>query len=79
MKIQVRGCLVKSVPDFLFGGLSGPAGIKRKRHQSVRELIGFPVVGLIHLGAVGHFCWLDLLYGVGVAVGLPKLIVSLYL
>lgn len=36
-----------------------------------------PVVGIIYLGALGSFFWLDLLYGIGVAYGLPTLIVKL--
>jgi hypothetical protein len=35
-----------------------------------------PIVGLIYAGAVGSFFWLDLLYGVGVAVGLPYLLIK---
>ena len=41
------------------------------------KIIGFPVVGLIYLGSIGSFFWLDLLYGVGVAIGLPNLIIAL--
>jgi len=41
------------------------------------KIIGYPVVGLIYLGALGSFFWLDLLYGVGVAVGLPNLLIYL--
>ena len=41
------------------------------------KLIAYPVVGLIYLGSIGSFIWLDLLYGVGVAIGLPNLIISL--
>jgi hypothetical protein len=36
-----------------------------------------PIVGFIYLGAFGSFFWLDFLYGFGVAVGLPWLLVSL--
>ena len=39
------------------------------------RIIGYPVVGLIYLGALGSFFWLDLLYGVAVAVGLPNLLI----
>ncbi|WP_205508482.1 DUF3267 domain-containing protein [Longitalea arenae] len=53
--------------------------LKEKDTNLLVKLIGYPVVGLIYLGAVGSFFWLDLLYGVGVAIGLPKLIMSLYL
>jgi hypothetical protein len=35
------------------------------------------VVGLIYLGSLGSFFWLDLIYGIEVAVGLPKLLIRL--
>ena len=41
------------------------------------KVIGYPVVGLICLGAIGSFFWLDLVYGAAVAVGLPNLIIYL--
>ena len=41
------------------------------------RIIGYPVVGLIYLGSLGSFFWLDVLYGIGVAVGLPRLIIAL--
>jgi hypothetical protein len=41
------------------------------------KIIGYPVVGLIYLGAIGSFFWLDLVYGIGVAVGLPHLLINL--
>jgi hypothetical protein len=39
-------------------------------------LIGTPLAGLIVLGAVGSIAWLDLLYGLCVAVGLPMALTS---
>lgn len=36
----------------------------------------YPVVGLIYIGAVGSFFWLDLMYGILVAGILPNLIVK---
>lgn len=39
------------------------------------KIIGYPLVGLIYLGSIGSFFWLDLAYGIGVAIGLPKLII----
>jgi len=42
------------------------------------KIIGYPVIGLIYVGSLGSFFWLDLLYGVGVAIGFPKLIVTLF-
>jgi hypothetical protein len=37
----------------------------------------YPVVGLIYLGAVGSFFWLDFFYGVAVAAALPALLINL--
>ncbi|WP_431212439.1 DUF3267 domain-containing protein [Puia sp. P3] len=39
------------------------------------KFIAYPIVGLIYLGSLGSFFWLDLMYGVGVAVGLPNLLI----
>jgi hypothetical protein len=41
------------------------------------KIIGYPVVGLIYLGSLGSFFWLDLAYGIGIAIGLPGLIIQL--
>ncbi len=41
------------------------------------KIVGYPVVGLIYLGSLGSFFWLDVLYGVGVAIGLPYLIINM--
>jgi hypothetical protein len=35
-----------------------------------------PIVGIIYLASIGRFFWLDLIYGVAVAVGLPTLLVA---
>jgi hypothetical protein len=40
------------------------------------KLWAYPVVGLIYVGALGSIFWLDALYGVAVAGGLPTLIVK---
>ena len=48
-------------------------GIWRGQGCCLARLIALPFVGLIYLGALGKLLWLDLLYGVGVAVFLPKL------
>ena len=40
------------------------------------KLIAYPVVGLIYLGSLGSFFWLDLIYGVAVVVGLPHLLIN---
>jgi hypothetical protein len=41
------------------------------------RLIATPIVGLIGLGALGSFFWLDLFYGVAVAMLLPRLLIAL--
>jgi hypothetical protein len=41
------------------------------------KMAAYPVVGLIYLGAIGSFIWLDAIYGVGVALALPKFLVTL--
>jgi hypothetical protein len=49
--------------------------MKEKETPRWLQIIGYPLVGLIHLGSIGSFLWLDVLYGVGVAIGLPKLLI----
>jgi hypothetical protein len=41
------------------------------------KIAGYPLIGLIYIGSIGSFIWLDLAYGIGIAVGLPKLIIAL--
>jgi hypothetical protein len=41
------------------------------------KVIGYPIVGLIYLGSLGSFFWLDLAYGIAIAIGLPNLIINL--
>jgi hypothetical protein len=41
-------------------------------------LVGVPLVAIIFLGAAGSVVWLDLAYGCGVVIGLPKVIVTGY-
>jgi len=45
--------------------------------KSFTKYLVMPIVGLIYLGALGSMFWLDLIYGAGVAVGFPNLIVNL--
>jgi hypothetical protein len=52
--------------------------LKDKDTNLLVKIAGYPIVGLIYLGSLGSFFWLDLLYGMGVAIGLPKLIISLF-
>ena len=51
--------------------------IKEDNTKPLIKIIAYPVVGLIYLGSFGSFFWLDLLYGIAIAVGLPNLIISL--
>lgn len=51
--------------------------VKDKETSIWVKLIAYPVVGLIYLGSFGSFFWLDLIYGIGVAVGLPNLVIAL--
>lgn len=41
------------------------------------KIVAYPVVGLIWLGAIGSFFWLDLAYGAVVALGFPHLVINL--
>lgn len=42
------------------------------------KIITVPIVGLIYAGALGSVIWLDLVYGMGVAFGLPVLIIRFF-
>lgn len=50
--------------------------MKDKDTSPLVKIIGYPVVGLIYLGSIGSFFWLDLAYGIGVAVAIPKIFIS---
>jgi hypothetical protein len=41
------------------------------------KVLAYPVVGLIYAGAIGSFFWLDLAYGIAIAIGLPTLLITL--
>ncbi|WP_438444892.1 hypothetical protein [Gorillibacterium sp. sgz5001074] len=49
--------------------------LKRRETPVLVKLAGAPIVGLIYLGAVGSFFWLDAVYGVAVAGLMPYLLV----
>ncbi len=53
--------------------------VKDKHTNLLVKILGYPIVGLIYLGSLGSFFWLDLAYGVGVATGFHKLIIGLFL
>ncbi len=46
------------------------------RASFLAKLAVAPVVGLIFILAIGSVVWLDLLYGVGVSLALPKLLIA---
>ena len=43
----------------------------------VVRAVAVPIVGLIYVGAVGSFFWLDLIYGGFIALATPSLLVSM--
>lgn len=51
--------------------------VKSNTSSRISKVIVTPIVGFIYLGALGSFFWLDLLYGMGVAMGLPYIIVKI--
>lgn len=51
--------------------------IREKGTKLWIKILGYPLVGLIYLGSIGSFIWLDLIYGIGIAIGLPKLLIYL--
>jgi len=42
------------------------------------KLVAYPIVGIIYVGAFGSMVWLDAIYGLGVALATPKLLVMLF-
>jgi hypothetical protein len=50
------------------------AAVWQKGAPISAKFVGTPLVGLIFLGAIGSIFWLDLIYGIGVVIGLPKLL-----
>jgi hypothetical protein len=50
--------------------------MKNSESPLLIKIIVAPIVGLIYLGAIGSFIWLDLIYGVAVAIGLPWFIIQ---
>jgi hypothetical protein len=41
------------------------------------RFIAVPIVAIIYIGAIGSIVWLDALYGVALAMFLPRLLISL--
>lgn len=46
-------------------------------HPIVKVLVA-PIVGFIYLGALGSFFWLDVIYGVAVALWFPRWVVEVF-
>jgi hypothetical protein len=44
---------------------------------ALAKIVGMPLVVVIYIGAMGSIFWLDAIYGVGVALAVPKLLVWL--
>ena len=51
--------------------------LETRQTSLLTKLIGVPAIGVICLAALGSFVWLDLLYGLAVAMLLPKLAIWL--
>jgi len=49
--------------------------IRKDDTKLLTKLVGYPVAGLIYLGSLGSMIWLDLVYGLAVAIGIPNLII----
>jgi hypothetical protein len=52
--------------------------MSKEGSNMLTKIVIAPIVGFIYIGALGSFFWLDAIYGVGVAYGLPKLLVHLF-
>ena len=48
--------------------------LKNEEVGILAKIVAAPFIGLIYLGALGSIFWLDLAYGIGVSMLLPKLI-----
>jgi hypothetical protein len=51
--------------------------VKQPGTSPLVKFFAYPIVGLIYVGSLGSFVWLDVIYGVGVAVGLPNLLIAI--
>jgi Putative zincin peptidase len=45
--------------------------------SSVVRFMAAPIIGIIYLAVLGRIFWLDLIYGIAVAVGIPTLLVAI--
>ncbi len=49
-------------------------GIWERPSSILTKIIGVPLVGFIYAGALGSLFWLDLMYGIGICIGVPQLL-----
>ncbi len=54
------------------------SSVRSKKTSIWSKIIATPIVGLIYVGAVGSVFWLDFLYGLGVAMFIPKLLIKIF-
>ena len=50
-------------------------GLWSGRSSAFAKIVGAPLVAIIYLGALGSIFWLDLIYGLGVALVLPEVLI----
>jgi hypothetical protein len=50
---------------------------EKVKEKNVLALISFPIIGLIYIFNILRFFWADLIYGVGIGVGIPSLLFKL--
>lgn len=51
--------------------------IRKKETPLIMKILITPIVGLIYIGAFGSVFWLDLIYGVAVAMLIPNILISI--
>jgi hypothetical protein len=50
------------------------AAINDRQAPPAAKAVGTPLCGLILFGAIGSIFWLDLVYGIGIVVGIPQML-----
>ncbi|BAV04374.1 hypothetical protein FLA_0362 [Filimonas lacunae] len=53
------------------------SSIRRETTPFWLKVLVTPVVGIMYLGALSSFFWLDMIYGLAIAIGFPKLLIAL--
>ncbi len=49
---------------------------EKVKEKNILAILSFPLVGLIYIFNILRFFWADLIYGVGIGIGIPSLIFS---